>query len=841
VTAAGPTTPRCTYRVQLHEGFTVDDAAAIVGDLDRLGVSHLYCSPVLQACAGSTHGYDVVDHSRLSSALGGAAAFGRLTAALDRAGMGLVVDIVPNHMARDGRDNRWWWDVLAHGPSSRWAPYFDIDWRSADPKSSWTVLVPILGDHYGRVLEAGELQVARDAGGGFVVNYHDHELPLAPGTVDPNLDDAGLGALNGDPDALDEVLTRQHYRLAHWRTASEELDYRRFFNIDTLVALRVEDEAVLADTHEVVLGLLADGTLDGLRVDHVDGLRDPEGYLHRLRQLTGPGTRIVVEKILARDEPLPPTWPVQGTTGYEFAALVDGVLVDAGAEDAMTALYRRRTGEDRSFEEVAYRAKHEVMGTELSAEVAGLTRLLAEVCTHHRRHRDHTRRDLRHALRELLACFGTYRTYAQPGRATSALDGRVVDDAVAAARQRRPDLDAELLAFVGEVLLLRHPGAAAAELAARFPQVSAPVMAKGVEDTAFYRYHRLVSLNEVGGDPGTFGRSPEELHTALAALAVSHPGAMLARSTHDTKRAADVRARIHLLAELTEEWDAAVQRWAELAAPHRDDAVDAPTEYLLAQTVLGAWPGCAGDGTVDASFVDRVVAFAAKATREAKVHTSWSDPDADYDAAVERYVRGMLGDPGWVGAVQGFLDEHRIVERGRVNSLAGMALLLTAPGVPDLYQGGQVWDLSLVDPDNRRPVDHARIARLLDDVAGADPGAVAGRAAEGAPLLWLVHRVLEHRRHRPDAYLGAPWEPLAISGAAADHVVAATRGDVVTVVPRLPVGLDRRGGWADTSVRLPAGSWRDLLGGAAVGGGDVAAADLLASFPVAVLAREGSR
>lgn len=837
---------RCTYRVQLHAGFTFDDAAAVVADLDRLGVSHLYCSPILQAEPGSTHGYDVVDHGHLSADLGGPAAFERLTSALDRHGMGLLVDIVPNHMARDGRGNRWWWDVLAHGPSSPFADHFDIDWRSADPRAAWTVLVPILPDHYGRVLEDGGLIVERDPqGDGFVVRHGDAELPLTPGSVDPNLDDAGLAALNADVDALDEVLARQHYRLAHWRAASEELDYRRFFNIDSLVALRVEDEAVLADTHDLILRLVGDGTVDGLRLDHVDGLRDPEGYLHRLRQLTGSSTRLVVEKILARDEALPSTWPVQGSTGYEFAALVDGLLVDRDAEAAATSAYAAATGVTESFEEVAHAAKIQVMRTELAAEVAALTRLLAEVCAGDRRHRDHTRRDLRHVLRELLACFPTYRTYAQPSRAVSDADGAVVARAVADARERRPDLDHELFGFVGDVLLLTRSGSAASELAARFPQVSAPVAAKGVEDTAFYRYHRLISLNEVGADPAVFGRSPAELHEALGRWSVERPATMLTRSTHDTKRSADVRARLDLLSELVAEWADAFALWEEITAPHSDDALDSNTRYLLAQTLVGVWCGRdkGGSAPADPELVDRVAAFASKATREAKVHTSWSDPDDDYDSAVERWVRGSLGDPAFLGAVDDFVASHRLVELGRVCSLSATAIQLTAPGVPDLYQGAQVWDLSLVDPDNRRPVDHRRIATTVDRVASATPTSEQPDLAsdgDGTSMVRLVHGVLEHRRSHPSAYVGAPYRPLDVSGDSGEHVVSFSRGDVVTVAPRLVVGLKRRGGWRGTTVDLPPGEWRDLVTGCSVPGGSRDVAELLASFPVAVLARSGA-
>jgi (1->4)-alpha-D-glucan 1-alpha-D-glucosylmutase len=548
-----PAPRRSTYRVQLHAGWTFDDAAALVPRLAALGISHLYCSPILQAASGSTHGYDVVDHHRVSTDLGGIEGLERLAAELGHHDMGLMIDIVPNHMARDGRDNHWWWDVLAKGPLSDYARHFDIEWQSADPRADWTVLVPILGDHYGRELEAGNLRVARD-GDSFVVRYHDQEVPLAPGSIDQHLDDSGLDALNANPDALDEILSRQHYRLAHWRTANEELDYRRFFNIDTLIGLRTEDDEVFADVHEAVFDLMRRGIVDDLRIDHVDGLRDPESYLHRLRQVVGEDSRIVVEKILEHDERLPDSWPVSGTSGYEFAAWVDGVLIDPSGEEASTETYRSVVGASERWQDLVHAAKHQIMSTELASEVGALTRRLAEICSRFRRHRDHTRRDLHHAVREVLAGFDVYRTYVQPGRPVTETDTRVVREAVRRAEERRPDLDGELLGFIGELLLLRHPGRAEKEFAARFPQVAAPVMAKGVEDTAFYRYHRLISLCEVGGDPDSFGRSAAAFHEVMAVAATRWPETMLTLSTHDTKRSADVRARLNVLAEVAGPW-----------------------------------------------------------------------------------------------------------------------------------------------------------------------------------------------------------------------------------------------------------------------------------------------
>ena len=873
---------RATYRVQLHAGFTFDDAAAVVDYLDRLGIGHVYCSPYLQAEEGSTHGYDVVDHTRLNDELGGAPAHARFVQELAGHGMSHILDIVPNHMARDGRANRWWWDIMENGPSSRYATYFDIDWES-DWRAEQTVLVPVLGDHYGRVLEAGELRIVRE-GGSFLVRYHEHELPVSPRSVDDLLASAAKRAhaeelaeladafgrlpdarrtdreaieerhrqkevlrerlaqlcaarpdlaralddeiddLNRDFDALDTLLRRQNFRLAFWRTASEEIDYRRFFNIETLIGLRIEDDAVFAESHALILRLARDGVVEGFRIDHVDGLRDPEGYLHRLRRGSD-DVYTVVEKILEPDEDLPDTWPVEGTSGYDFIARVNNLFVASRNEHALTGCYERFTGESSPYAEVVHAAKQQIMHEELAAEIARLTRLLVEVCDGHRRQRDHTRRELRDALREVIAAFPVYRTYVQPNRPVSDTDQARVAQAIDAVRQRRPEIDGELLEFLGDLLVLRVPGAVETEFALRFQQVSAPVMAKGAEDTAFYRYHRLVSLNEVGGDPGVFGRPPADFHTDSARSADRWPHALLTLSTHDTKRSADVRARLNLLSEIPEAWEEAVRGWARDNERWKTgEWPDANTEYLLYQTLVGAWP----------IGVERASAFMEKAAKEAKVHTSWVNPMAEYDQALKAFVSAVLTDGAFVARLEAFLREHRLVELGRVNSLAQTALLLTSPGIPDLYQGTEIWDLSLVDPDNRRPVDYELRRRLLDDVSIRTADQVPAAHGE-ASKLWLIARVLRHRRERPEAYTSRHYEPLPVAGSRADHAVAFSRGDVAVVVPRLVIGLG--GDWAGTTVMLPAGGWTNVLDGSDHSGGPAGAAELLARFPVAVLAR----
>ncbi|MDQ1375622.1 MAG: (1-_4)-alpha-D-glucan 1-alpha-D-glucosylmutase [Actinomycetota bacterium] len=868
-------TPLATYRLQLRPGFGFDEAAAVAPYLADLGVTHVYCSPYLQAVPGSSHGYDVVDHSKVSEDLGGAEAHARMVEAFERHGLGQVLDIVPNHMAIAGRSNRWWWDVLENGRASVYARYFDVDWDPPESKLRGRVLLPLLGDHYGRVLEAGEIAVVREDGG-FVVRYHEHAAPVAPRSLDELLQraahrcgsaeletlaaefgrlppatstdrasvearhrdkevlrtqlgrllseepevaaavDAVVADLNRDPDAFDRMLERQNYRLAYWRTAQEELDYRRFFDIATLVGLRTEDELVFADTHALVLRWVRDGQLDGLRIDHPDGLRDPAAYLARLAEATG-GAWVVVEKVLEPEERLRPSWPVAGTTGYDFLNRLGGLFVDPAGEAPLSALMAELTGEDPDWTATVRAKKDLVLREVLAADVHRIVEALARVCESNRRFRDYTRRELTEALREVIVAFPVYRSYAvaERGEVTDD-DVAVVTAAIALAREWRPDIDAELLGFLEDLLLLRITGEVEGDLVMRFQQLTGPAMAKGVEDTAFYTFVRLVSLNEVGGDPSRFGVSVAAFHSANSAAAERWPGTMLATSTHDTKRSEDVRARISLLSEIPGHWTDTVRRWRTHNDRHRvDGRPDPGAEYLLYQTLVGAWP-------LDE---ERALAYMEKATKEAKTHTSWTDPNPAYDEAVATFVRAVYADVDFGIELEALVA--RLTEPGRTCGLAQQLLKLTSPGVPDVYQGTELWDLSLVDPDNRRPVDFDLRRRLLSE-----------GAADIHPKLLVTQRALRLRRERPDLLgPGASYEPLHATGASADHAVAFIRGaGCAVVVPRLVLGLAARR-WRDTTIALPAGDWRDELTGAEVGGGLVAVGELLDGFPVALLVR----
>ncbi len=787
-----------------------------------LGVSHLYCSPILQAAPGSSHGYDVVDPTRINDELGGELGFHRMVSQLRGMGLDVIIDIVPNHMATVVPANRWWWDILKHGLSSRYSGFFDVNWEPPVPSLKGKVLLGVLSDRYGRELESGRIALERRKDD-VVVRYHDDVFPVSPAS----LDGIEVDSVVRDLDAFDSLLQRQHYRLAYWRTAQAEVNYRRFFTIHSLIGLRVEVDEVLQESHRVVFDLAHRGELAGLRVDHIDGLIDPLAYLHRVRE-AAPDSYVVVEKILDYDERLAGGFPVDGTTGYDFIAHVDGLFVDSRNEETLTSLYHAFTGESQPFSELVRSCKHEIMATELSPDLERLTTMLVGICEGYRTQRDRIRSELRDAVREMAAAFTVYRTYIRPGTSPGGEDVRHVALAVEETVRRRPDIEPDLMAFISDLLLHKFSGASEAQFAARFQQFTTAVMAKGVEDTAFYRYHRLVSLNEVGGNPAAFGHPVESFHDYCSHIAKAWPKTMLTLSTHDTKRSADVRARLHLLSEMPAEWEAAVRHWAEHNERYRSQGYpDRNLEYLIYQTLVGAWP-------IDA---ERLKQFLLKAAREGKAHTSWIDPVPAYEDAIAEFVNKVMADGEFMNDLQTFIGRNQLVPYGRITSLAQTALLLTCPGVPDLYQGSELWDLSLVDPDNRRPVDFQLRRRLLSEIQDAEAEQVLARADEGVPKLWLVTRLLRARRERPELFGGTGYSPVVAQGAKAHHAVSFVRDRLLVVVPRLLFGL--AGDWADTTIELPKGRWKDLLTGLEEDGeAPVALSSLLNAFPVAVLARE---
>ncbi|WP_395676016.1 malto-oligosyltrehalose synthase [Inquilinus sp.] len=767
--------PCATARLQFHAGFTLDDGCAALPYLARLGISHVYASPLLAARPGSTHGYDVIDPTRIDPERGGEAGFERFAAALRSHGMGLILDIVPNHMAADPA-TPWWRDVLEHGQASPHAAVFDIDWDA--PANPGRVLLPILGKRYGEALRDGDIRLVRDpATGRPVVAIPGHTLPVAAGTV---------GTIDESPDALHRVLERQHYRLAHWRVAPAEINYRRFFDIDGLVGVRVEDPAVFDATHGRILAAVAAGHIQGLRIDHVDGLADPAGYLARLRQAVdavrpGPFT-LWVEKILAEGEDLPAGWPVEGTTGYEVANAIHALQVDPAAAGPIRAAYARFTGDQDSMAGTIRRCRRAMVEGSLAAPFEALVDAVDRLAYAGWEQRDLTRPAIRDALAAVIEQLPAYRGYGDgPAFGLDAAIGRA-----------RDTLPGPALDFVAELLTGRIPGDDAARILRRVQQLTGAVAAKAVEDTAFYRHVPLVSLNEVGGWPERFGMTPEDFHAAFARRRQDWPDALSSLSTHDHKRGADVRARLAALSELAPEWQAAIAQWSALLAAHRGGSNDRPVpsrrhEILFYQTMIGTWPA----GGPDVGYADRIAAYLLKAAREGKDETGWAEPDQAYEAGLERFIRAALDPAGpFVAAAAPFAE--RVARIGAVNGLAQLALQMTLPGVPDLYQGTEEWDLSLVDPDNRRPVDWDRLARQLDAVEEADPGELAASWPDGRVKHWLAARLLRLRRDDPELFARGDYAPVAAEGPAAGDVVAWRRSldgrHLVVAVPRLVAG-----------------------------------------------------
>jgi (1->4)-alpha-D-glucan 1-alpha-D-glucosylmutase len=955
---SGGRIPLATYRFQFNRNFRFRDAAALVPYLHALGISDLYASPYLRARPGSLHGYDISNHNELNPEIGFRDEHETMIRALQEHGMGHLLDIVPNHMGIAESGNRWWMDVLENGPSSPYARFFDIDWHPLKRELDGKVLLPVLGDQFGDVLERGELRLAYDDGR-FRIEYFENQFPVAPRSsaavlraalellesrqdeehpermelasivtalehlpprhrTDPAsiserrrektitqrrldaltssssevraaLDEALrlYNGMEGHPnsfDRLETLLADQAYRLAYWRVAAEEINYRRFFDINDLAGVRVERAEVFDETHRLILKMMAEGKVTSLRIDHPDGLFDPRGYLYRLQeeaqQVGGDGrVYILVEKILTGDEQLPDDWPVAGTVGYDLMDRLNRLFVASANEDAMNAAYARFVQRTPEFEELVYEKKKLILRNALASELNVLSHLLNRLSERNRRSRDFTLGSLTDALREIIACFPVYRTYidARTGR-VSDNDRAYLEEATEIAMRRNRSMSASVFAFVRDTLLLQWPQglneadrAEHVEFVMKFQQVTGPVMAKGVEDTSFYIFNRLISLNEVGGEPDRFGISPDDFHAYVADRAARWPHAMNATSTHDTKRSEDVRARIHVLSEIPEVWARKATDWARLNEDKRALEAglmipDRNDEYLLYQTLVGAWPLGEADQEQGA-FVERIQGYMEKATREAKVHTSWINPNDAYDRGLREFVARILDQSSnreFVDAFRAFHEEH-IALPGMLNALSQALLKLTLPGVPDVYQGQEVWDFSLVDPDNRRPVDFNLRHSMLEEIRGRLTEIDRAELAEemvrewrdGRIKLYVTNAALELRRERPDLFTYGDYVPLAVRGTCHDHVLAYARTheeeSVIVAVPRLMRGmihaaggsLPSAEGWRDTAVELASslsGSvFRSVLTGKEVEAenGALAAGTLFGRFPVALLERVG--
>ena len=842
-----PAVPRATYRLQLTAEFGFARAAAIVPYLARLGISHLYASPFLKARAGSQHGYDIIDHSTLNPEFGGEAGFAQLTDVLAAHDMGLILDFVPNHMGIGRADNAWWLDVLEWGPKSPFADTFDIEWSTLPYRTQGGLLLPILGKPYGEALEQGEIELRfdRDAGS-FSFWYYEHRLPVRPSRypeilktavafanaaatpageallaiarrfADPrrptraeapglkaalaavpggsDIIDAGLAAYRpdaGEPArtvALHRLLERQHYRLAHWRVAISEVNYRRFFDINDLAGIRVENPRTFRLVHEKVAALIAGGKLQGLRLDHIDGLYDPEQYCRRLHKLItdhrpakGPKPfYVVVEKILAPDEAMPRLAGVAGTTGYDVLNLLSRVLLDGAGLPVLEQAWQTQAAPSRNFEQIVEESKARILDATMASEFTVLTRLLARIAAGHWPSRDFTLDRLRSAFEAFVIHFPVYRTYVANGVVSEA-DRATIARAIGAARERWFGSDVAILDFLQDALTcdLVAPGRAGysrarvTRFAAKVQQFTGPVAAKAVEDTAFYRYHRLLALNDVGNDPSLPALSVETFHSLMAKRARLDPHAMTATATHDTKRGEDARMRLLALSELAQDWAQSVRAWTTMNAHLVDQQARrrAPSrahEFMIYQALLGAWPL----GVRDNNFLERMQGYAVKAAREGKQETSWANPDEAYEAGLTRFLAGLLDDTQsreFLGDFEAFA--RRIALLGALNSLSQLVLKAGIPGVPDFYQGTELWDLALVDPDNRRAVDFAARESLLaraDGIAGAD-------WSNGHAKFALTRTLLDLRRQRPALFAEGRYEPIAVSGVHRDHVIAFAR------------------------------------------------------------------
>ncbi|MSS44864.1 malto-oligosyltrehalose synthase [Cutibacterium sp. WCA-380-WT-3A] len=834
--------PTSTYRLQFNEDFTFADAIAQLDHLAHLGVSHLFCSPILQAAPGSTHGYDVVDHTRISQECGGEEDFRRLCAKAHDAGLGIVVDVVPNHMAVPTPlwHNYALWSVLRDGPSSPYAAWFDVD-----VSRSLSILMAILGDRIGTELTAGTIHVeTRDitdhdgtTHAEHVVVYHDHVFPVRPGT---------------ESLPLAELLDQQWYRLAYWKVATEELNYRRFFNVDTLAAIRVENDDVFTASHAKLLQLYHDGLIDGFRIDHPDGLANPHKYLADLRQATG-GAWVVVEKILEPSETLSGELPCAGTTGYDSLLRIDGLFIDPTGLVPLGALYERICADDDSrlsFPAQLDQAKREVLDDMLVTELNRLANGAMDICASDIMLRDHTRRQLTRAITELLVAMNRYRAYLEPGRVPGPGEVKVIEAAANLARLELPEEEHDTLELVVDMVCGRlgpstDPVVQASrdEFMVRFAQTCGPVMAKAKEDTAFYRYTRFTAVNEVGCDPEVAGISVDDFHDFASSLGENYPTTMTTLSTHDTKRSTDVRARLASLTEFPHEWEHTVAALETATADQRSELLDGATINLLWQTLAGTWrlPGTAAGARPISE--DRLVAYLTKAVREAKSHTTWTDPDNDYESALMDLARFCLTDDSVATALDSFTETASTAVRAAI--LGRVLVQLTMPGVPDTYQGCEVVDLSLVDPDNRRPVDHNRCSQLLRAVEkGLD--AVSPEDRLDAEKLLVVHRALDVRHRHADAFRGdhASYRPVATT---TGHAVAFARGIddeppiAITIATRLAGALEGRGGWLNHQVVLPEETFTDVITGQTRRGGTVKLADLLDVMPVALLVRQEKR
>ncbi|MGZ5007393.1 MAG: malto-oligosyltrehalose synthase, partial [Methylobacter sp.] len=930
--------PVSTYRLQLNKDFTFADAARTVPYLRRLGISHCYVSPYLKARPGSTHGYDIVDHNEFNPEIGSREDFERFIEALHDSGMGLITDIVPNHMAIMGSDNSWWLDVLENGRASAYASFFDIDWHPVKQALQNKILLPVLGDHYGDILEQRQLKLVFDAAQGeFSVYYYRHrflidprtyplilssqhselpdyfsagdpalpeyqtidnsfsKLPLRTETTEEKIEErkrdqdvfkkqlaklcadspallrfiaCRVEAINRAIGELHMLLEQQAYRLAYWRVAGDEINYRRFFDINELAGLRIEDEKVFDATHRLILSLIGQGKIQGLRIDHADGLFDPVAYYRRLNEKVAgvlnfgvepdkPPIYTVAEKVVAGYEYLSGNWPIHGTTGYEFAAIVNGVFIDSAGKKSLTHCYERFIGHRQDFDESVYQAKRHVMTTALASELNVLANQLSKIAEANSKTRDYTLSALRNGLWEVIACFPVYRTYIN-STAVGKEDSQYIKWAVDQGKRRSWAADKTVFEFIRRILLLEPDSAVAGpellKFVMKFQQYTPQVMAKGYEDTGLYRYHRLISLNDVGGDPRHFGNSVNAFHHFNHERVKKWPHTLLCLSTHDSKHSADVRARINVLSEFPRQWKEAIMRWQRLNGTKNKPAIQRNDEYLFYQVLAGTWPLNDLTGAELADYRERIRSYMIKAVREAKQYSSWLNPHEEYEQALDQFVCRCLDADTGALFIKDFAEfEKKIRIPGLYNALAQAVLHLTSPGVPDIYQGHELWQFTLVDPDNRRQVDFSRHSRLLTDMEAmlAKPDfdrsqwlrSLLETIEDGRIKLFVVMQILDFRQRYSALFTHGDYLKINVRGEGAGRLLAFARQDrddfALVVVPRLS-GLNAP--LQDTWLELPQTAptqYRELFSqcevAAETGSSQLFVGEMLKRFPLAVL------
>lgn len=850
--------PRSTYRIQFNKNFRFSDAIDALDYLQELGISHLYASPYFQSIKDSMHGYDVVDPGKIDNQIGGENEHSRLVLELQKRDMSHILDIVPNHMSIAGIDNHWWWDVLENGPISKYAHYFDVDWDPPESFVSNKVLLPVLGDHYCYTIENQELKIKREQEH-FFLTYYDHKFPVGPRSLPMILNEAAqrsdndelafisnslerlplstctdlkqierrdkylkviqryldnilnrlpelavlidqiIEEFNSTGDLIHEFHEAQNYKLAFWKVSRHDSGYRRFFDVNSLVALRMEDDDVFTDCHRLALNLYQTGKVDGFRIDHIDGLLDPEKYLNKIRSRC-PDALILAEKILEREEDFHANWNIDGTTGYEFMNEVLGLFIDPKSKNNFENFYHKFTGLEDRFEPLKYKKKNEAIRKLFIGDVHRLTELLASVSQSNRHYRDFTKTDFTRALIEIMTNFPVYRTYIRAETSSiDDVDRKIIENVIAKSQENLTGIDKGVFGFIKKVLLCEVTGETESEFVMRFQQTTGPIMAKGVEDTLFYCYNNFIALNEVGGTPEFFGRTIDSFHQRMLDTHSKFPNSLLATSTHDTKRSEDVRMRLAVLSEIPSKWTSSVSKWSKEITPRRKEAlIDRNTEYLIFQTMVGAWP----------ISIDRITEYMTKASRESKIFTSWIKPNEEYEKKQNQFIQNCYNNEYLIEEIKNLVSQ--IDRPGKINSLAQTLLKVTAPGIPDIYQGCDLWDYSLVDPDNRREVDYKLRSKLVEKISQASQEELNCLDETGLSKLFVIVRALKYRKEFPEIFTqNSDYIPLFAHGKYSENVLSYQRGDqVIVIIPRISSNISK---WKQTTIKIPQGNWKNLL------------------------------